>query len=146
MMNVLRSAAIMVLALAGSAAHGADDNPGYLVGKFAGVLPCADCRGIRTELTLYRASRHGLPTGYTLRETYLGTRDGDKAFDSRGQWYVLRGSAANPDATVYQLAPEPAGEERHFLKAGENKLRLLTRDLAELPSAMPHSLTRVQVK
>ncbi len=131
-----------LLFASGVPAHAADKNPAYLAGQFAGTLACADCRGIRSELSLYRASRYGLPTGYTLRETYLGTRDGDKIFDSRGQWYVLRGAAANPDATVYQLVPEPAGEERNFLKLGENKLRVLTKDMVELPPAMPRTLVR----
>lgn len=145
MNKFLSCTALIMLALAGSpraAEPPATGDPAYLAGRFTGTLPCADCRGIRTELSLYRASRHGLPSGYILRETYLGTRDGDKTFDSKGQWYVLRGSAANPDATVYQLAPEPAAEERHFLKVGENRLRVLTKELGELPPAMPRTLTR----
>src|SRR5215510_6268561 len=63
--------------------------------KYAGTLPCADCAGIRTVLTLY--SEPG-PTRYELVETYLATRDGDRSFPSSGRWTVLRGSATDSNA------------------------------------------------
>jgi len=36
------------------------------IGTFAGVLPCADCSGILTELRLYTEQPSGQPTRYEL--------------------------------------------------------------------------------
>ncbi|MCL2887765.1 MAG: copper resistance protein NlpE N-terminal domain-containing protein [Elusimicrobia bacterium] len=47
-------------------------------GTFAGVVPCADCAGINTELTLNPDST------YQLRETYL--KDAPQTFSSKGKW------------------------------------------------------------
>src|SRR5262245_24060220 len=47
---------------------------------FTGVLPCADCAGIRHELTLHSDQHSGQPLTYALVQTYLGTRDGDRTF------------------------------------------------------------------
>src|SRR5215831_4012358 len=41
---------------------------------YEGVLPCADCEGIKTELTLYRKAESSDPATYRLSETYLGRR------------------------------------------------------------------------
>ena len=40
--------------------------------RYAGVLPCADCSGIRTELTLTKDPVTREPRAYQLVETYLG--------------------------------------------------------------------------
>src|SRR5262245_27619507 len=67
-------------------------------GVFTGTLPCADCPGIRTELTLNAPASPGGDQGtYTLRQTYLGTPDGDRTFDTGGRWTLLRGSAPDPN-------------------------------------------------
>lgn len=47
-------------------------------GRYTGVLPCASCPGIQTELTIN-------PAGfYTLKETYLEEKDG--TFTSEGEF------------------------------------------------------------
>jgi hypothetical protein len=40
----------------------ADSLSAPLLGRFVGVLPCADCRGIHTELRLYAEQPSGRPT------------------------------------------------------------------------------------
>ena len=66
-----------------------------LPATFAGVLPCADCRGIAQTLTL-------LPDGsYRLRRTYLGkpgmplVEAGRWSTDQRGQRLALQDAAGN---------------------------------------------------
>lgn len=51
-------------------------------GVFAGVLPCADCPGIETEVTLNPDHT------YTIRRVYLERADG-KAFTESGTWVHL---------------------------------------------------------
>jgi predicted secreted protein len=118
-------------------------SPDSLIGRFAGVLPCADCAGIRTELGLFAERGTGRPTRYEATETYLATRDGDKTFERSGRWTIMRGSADDPDATVYQLDFDQPQALRNFLSAGESEMRLLDRDQRDIASLTPHSLWRM---
>jgi len=111
-----------------------------LVVKYAGTLPCADCMGIRTVLTLY--SEAG-PTRYELIETYVGTKDGDRSFPSSGRWTLLRGSATDVDATVYQVAFDRPDRTVNYLKDGDDQLILLDRNQAIPNAANPNTLIRV---
>lgn len=110
------------------------------VGHFAGVLPCADCTGIRTELIL-AGDWDGL-NRYHLTETYLGTTQGDRTVEREGAWTTLRGVPDDDAATVYQLDPDVAGARRHFLVVDERTLSLLDDFLQ--PVGEP--LTRVDAK
>jgi len=116
-----------------------------LVGTYAGTLPCADCGGIRTRLTLYAKSR--LQTGegaFDLSEEYLTTRDANRRVDTRGRWILLRGTPTDVDATVYQLNID--GAERvvmFFLRVGDEALRLLDREQREIRSTANYTLARM---
>ena len=76
-------------------------------------MPCADCGGLRTELTLYaKGPDRFAGATFFLRETYIGAREGDKrTFESRGEWTILRGSGGDRNATSLQ-APIPARKTR----------------------------------
>jgi lysophospholipase len=109
---------------------------------YAGVLPCADCAGIRTELSLYVEQPWGRPVRYELRQTYLGTRGGDRTLESTGRWNLLRGTQDDPDATVIELDADRPDARRDFLRVGD-ELRALDRQQREIASAAPHTLRRV---
>jgi len=111
------------------------------IGTFAGVMPCADCAGILTELHLF--AEQGRPTRFELTETYLGSRDGDRSIGTAGQWGTIRGSAEDSGATVVQLDLGSVSTRRNFLRIGEDELRRLDANLREIPSTVPHSLHRV---
>ena len=49
-------------------------------GTYKGVLPCADCEGLETEIKL------NLDKSYQLKETYLG-KGNEKAFISKGTFH-----------------------------------------------------------
>jgi len=108
--------------------------------KYAGTMPCADCMGIRTVLTLY--SEPG-PTRYELTETYVGTKDGDRSFPTSGRWTILRGSATDVDATVYQVAFDRPDRTVNYLRDGDDQLILLDRNQAIPNTANPNTLIRV---
>jgi len=111
-----------------------------IVVKYAGTMPCADCMGIRIVLILY--SEPG-PTRYELTETYVGTKDGDRTFPSSGRWTVLRGSATDVDATVYQVAFDRPDRTVNYRKEGDYQLILLDRNQAIPTPANPNILIRV---
>jgi len=114
-----------------------------MFGRFAGVLPCADCAGIRTDLRLYAEQPSGLATRYEATEVYLATRDGDRTFERSGRWTIMRGSTDDRDATIYQLDVDKPGSQRNFLRLGDTALRLLDYEQRDIPSLTPHSLRRV---
>lgn len=112
------------------------------VARYVGTLPCADCGGIRTDLSIF-AENSGAPAGYAMRETYVATRDGDHRFDRTGRWAMVQGAQGEPDALVLQLDGDNPERERAFRKVGEQVLRALDRSRADLPSTVPRSLVRV---
>lgn len=61
------------------AAHNSRNSLDYM-GTYAGVLPCADCEGISTEITL---DKHN----YLIKTTYLG-KETENIFENEGtyQW------------------------------------------------------------
>ncbi len=111
-----------------------------LVGVFAGDLPCADCPGIATTLTLVRKDSGWAEGRYLLTRTY---RDRPAPpFVSTGDWTTLRGDAENPDAVVYQLDPDKDAGGELFRKQGEQALVALTPAMRPFPAGMPGTLTR----
>jgi copper homeostasis protein (lipoprotein) len=109
---------------------------------YEGTLPCADCEGLKTILTLYSDAKTKAPKSYKLSETYLTNRAGKHNFVTLGQWTILRGTPTNPDATLYQLNPEKSGSPRSFLVVGDNQLKQLGQDLQEIQSNLNFTLTK----
>lgn len=105
------------------------------VGTYEGVLPCADCPGIRTRLTLEGPPGHR----YRLERTYL--ERSAEPFVEEGVYYILRGSAADPDAIVFELGAE-SGE--YFQRTGPDELVKLDREMAPIASSANLSLRRVR--
>ena len=69
-------------------------------GVYAGLMPCGDCSGMQTTLTLVRKASGWAEGRYLLRQTYVGRRV--PPLVKTGDWTTLRGSAAdelmeNPD-------------------------------------------------
>ena len=93
-----------------------------LFGRFLGSVPCADCAGIRTELALYGDFGSG-PRQYVLVETYLGSRDGDRRQESRGDWQFTPGAGELARSIVVQLAGGGA-EPRNYLVDGGDLVQL----------------------
>jgi copper homeostasis protein (lipoprotein) len=104
---------------------------------FSGMMPCADCSGIKTVLTLHRDAQ-GAPSDYTMSETYVGRAVGTSK--TSGTWAIVRGDAADKNATVYQLHPSGSSGGGSYLLVDENTLRLLDGNLGELPASLPHTL------
>lgn len=114
-----------------------------LIGTYAGVLPCADCSGILTELRLYAEQPSGRAAHYELTETYLGSRDGDRSIGTTGRWTTVRGAASDKDAAVIQIDLGRIDALKNFLRVGDDELRLLDRNRREIISLAPRSLYRV---
>jgi len=92
-------------------------------GTYTGVLPCADCEGIKTELELNQDKT------FELKETYLGKGDG-KAFESKGSFKF-----DSQNTSIIEL--DKAGDGRKYfvaegyLKALDTEGKEITGELAE---------------
>jgi copper homeostasis protein (lipoprotein) len=86
-----------------------------LKGIYSGVLPCADCEGLKTELTLYDSFTME-SYRYTLKETYLNTSNGNKVYERKGAYNFERGNTGNEDAVIYVLDPDSATSRKFWLK------------------------------
>jgi uncharacterized lipoprotein NlpE involved in copper resistance len=120
-------------------AQGVDTTPTPL-GTFQGILPCADCPGIDTRLTLVQYGPNIAEGTYSLQQTYEDRNV--KPLVTAGDWTTLRGDAADPDAVVYQLDPDHPEHSLYFLKTDENKLEQLDSNLKEMPSNLNFILTK----
>jgi predicted secreted protein/uncharacterized lipoprotein NlpE involved in copper resistance len=119
------------------------NTPGVI--RFWGLLPCADCAAIRTELTLVQNPGNGDPQSYDLVETHLGKGvQEEKPFTTHGKWAIERGLGADSTATVYALdgggKPELA---RKFERLNDRELRQLDRTGQRIDSELNYVLTRV---
>jgi hypothetical protein len=103
----------------------------YIV-VYKGTSPCADCPGIDVDLTLTSKDKYTDMGTFTLKQTY---EDRDvKPLESSGNWTVDRGSAADPDATVYVLNYDKRDQIQNYLRVDDKTLRYLSTDKEELPS------------
>jgi len=110
--------------------------PIEIPGTFTGVVPCADCDGIRLTLHL-REDRI-----FLLRQTYPGAQDGgDASFVDLGRWSVaedggtlgLKGGTGSPR----QFAIRDATTLRMLDSLGEEIVSELNYDLARAESLDP---------
>lgn len=124
MKTFLAIAAVLLLAAA-CAPSVPPDAGAPQVGIYEGVLPCADCPGIRTRLTL-----QGPPDfRYRLEQTYLERNP--EPFVEEGVYYILRGNAVDPDATVFEIG---ADSRRYFQRTGPDTLVGLDREMRPISS------------
>lgn len=99
-------------------------------GSYEGVLPCADCPGIRTRLVLHADGRYELQTQYLERQPAPQTASGRFTWNSAGSTITL----------------DAAGWGQQF-RVGEDRLLQLNRDGSAPPWTASHRvLTRVPPK
>lgn len=107
------------------------------IGLWAGQLPCADCAGIRTELTLLADG------SFRLKETYLGTKDGDRTTESTGQYVTMNGMPGDSTAQVYHLNPLAPAATRYFKALGDTAVVMLDQMMRPIESRLNYTLRRV---
>src|SRR5580765_6726100 len=118
--------------------------PIQLIARYRGMLPCADCSGIDTELALYAKSPNEIAnTRYVLKRTYQKGRGPGKSFAESGTWTLMRGTPDDPDATVYQLKDNKTGDLTNFLKVGANQLEQLDKEQRRIDSKVKFKLTKI---
>ena len=108
---------------------------------FDGVLPCADCSGLKTELILQKDPEDPTEGVYTLQETYEGKSKTPNV--TLGKWNVVRGTNTDPQAIVIELKTgnETIGD---WLVVDNNTLEMLSLQKTHINSPFNLKLTRRQ--
>ncbi|MBD3630045.1 copper resistance protein NlpE N-terminal domain-containing protein [Cyclobacterium sp.] len=112
---------------------------------YEGLLPCADCEGIRTQLKLEN-SPEKRERSYELTETYLGTEEGDREFVSSGLYEVVYGLEGEPGAMAIRLLDDSSNAIKSFRQDKEGKLHLLDREEKAIASELNYTLEVVEPK
>jgi copper homeostasis protein (lipoprotein) len=108
---------------------------------YTGSIPCADCDGILMELRLEN-QLNKTEKEFELKETYLGTLDGNRNFVSRGTYEINYGVENNPTAIVITLIDENKKEAKSFVQEDDQSLKLLGKDGKRIDSELNYRLEK----
>jgi hypothetical protein len=109
-------------------------------GTYQGLVPCADCIGIRMELQLENVG--AAKRSYYLKQTYMDKEKEERTLESRGSWSVVKGNSQDPNAVILQLLPSGEYAPLYFVKTSESEIRLLDRDQNEVKGKLNATLKR----
>lgn len=111
---------------------------------FEGTLPCADCAGIKTVLTL-TLNKEGTGGAYQESSTYLGKAP-STSFDEKGTWKLEIRKEGSLDRSVYILSSQPGQTEAYEAK-GVDQLVLLDQQMQPITgSGLNFTLTKTSSK
>lgn len=113
---------------------------------YEGLLPCADCPGIRYDLTI-RSREHSGDGTFSLSQTYLEAEDGkDATFITNGKRLALKGMPGNDNATIWQLVSDNGDEVMNFLCENDSTITLIGDDFKKAESELNYSLKLIDKK
>ncbi len=139
--KTLRNSCILAITVAffvfGCSGHSErSDSSGKLTGRYIGTFPCADCSGLRVDLTLKPDS------GYILRRTYIASPNGDTTFVRKGIWATRKRNRYNPGAILCVLNPGDPTRSQLFRVIPPDTLLQLDREGRKINSPFNASLVR----
>lgn len=106
-----------------------DDLLGNYMGTYEGIIPCADCPGIDTKLTLNKDYT------YSLSMVYQEKGDG-KPFESSGSWKV------NESFDIITLDFDKPSEASHYKIVDNNTIQMLDKEGKPIDSSLNYDLTK----
>ena len=112
-------------------------------GTYIGTIPCADCEGIKIELTLSE-NKAGKGRTYLLKQTYLGKPAGKNTLQSTGKWFAATGNSQDAKAVIYQLIPDRAYEPLYFRRVSDKAIEMLDQDQNKIASKANYTLQKKQ--
>lgn len=110
-----------------SAVPSSADRVRQLAGTYEGILPCADCEGIKTSLTLDAGG------SYTVEREYLGKAD-RKPSRNEGRWQA--------DTVGVTLLGNTADDNTRYRATDARTLTMLGRDGRDIESKLNYSLVK----
>lgn len=88
-------------------------SPTTFVKTYSGTLPCADCSGLQTTLTLIRQNAQATKGAYVLHELYEGK--GMQPLISEGEWEISNGTPQDPKGKLLTLKPLNSNDVTYYL-------------------------------
>lgn len=111
-------------------------------GTFSGTIPCADCKGIETELVL-NGDANGSGRTFTMKQTYLGKPADKNVVVSSGKWFLAKGNNQDPDAMMLQLIPtEGSNDMLYFVQVSDTEIKLLDKKQKAIQRNHSYSLKK----
>lgn len=108
---------------------------------YEGTIPCADCKGINMRLKL--ENRSGADDkAYELTETYIGTKEGDRNYQSRGVYQITYGHGNDPSAILITLV-DKNNAQRVFMQDESENLKLLDKDGKKIRNENNYTLSKL---
>ncbi|MEQ3636857.1 copper resistance protein NlpE N-terminal domain-containing protein [Alcanivorax sp.] len=114
-------------------------NPTAQKDVYNGMLPCGDCSGIRTTLTLYR-DQYNNPTRFELREEYMSGSTVKLNTVERGDWTSQKYREGVTQEDVYTINPEQDESQRKYLKDAVNAIEQLNQSGYRIDSNLNYRL------
>lgn len=109
-----------------------------LTTTYSGKLPCADCSGLLTTLTLIKQKNIGESGYYVMHELYEGKTT--TPYITEGTWLITKGTPDNPEASVLQLTQSNAPGVTYYRIDGET-LTMLNQQKEKIDSPFNETLT-----
>lgn len=104
-------------------------------GPYSGVLPCADCPGIKTDINFYYDSQTNQPVKYFQTETYIGQTS---PLSSQGKFITLEKNGQ----TILQIDPDDPELTRLYQKINDKSIKLLDKNGNEIKSSLNYTLVK----
>jgi len=123
-----------------------DTNSLNEVNVYEGILPCADCSGVKTVLKIYQGDGTMESHKFELISVYKGKGNG-KEFKETGTFNYERGLEKDPDGTIYVLNwDQPESKQIYYglFSNDPNKIYLLNNKREIIKSDLNYSLTLKQ--
>ena len=125
---IIASVIIFILLLAGILIYSSIGT------TYKGRLPCADCPGIDTTLTLY------INNTYSEKNIYEGR---NSSYEEVGRWNKIKSSTKDPQSSYLELLPPGKGGKRYY-RLQNDKLLPLDGNLGSINSPFDMSLTKIK--
>lgn len=114
--------------------EGLDSSP--VIISYQGVLPCADCEGILTTITLSPDS-----SVFTITEKYLGKAVNDSAFIHSGNYSLINNGDSLPADLEFSFKNSP--DKYYFKQFGDSAILKLDAERKLIQSQLNYTLKRI---
>lgn len=109
---------------------------------YEGILPCADCSGIKTRVKINGKEGDATTNVFELTQTYMG-KEPNNVIVSKGNYTIQRGMDGDSNAVIYIFNPEKSKDEQDYYAVysnDPNTMYALDRDMKKIQSDLNHAL------
>ncbi|MFH1387483.1 MAG: copper resistance protein NlpE N-terminal domain-containing protein [bacterium] len=110
-----------------------------ILAVYEGMLPAADCPGLRETLTLYE----GDPGKYKIQSTYIEAENGkDKTYYAYGKWRKSKGRPGQSEAVLIEIDFDHPAKTAYYLMVDDKTIRIVDKDKKDINCPFNLSLTK----